>query len=65
MMAGIYGDGHSARPRKTLYRARVAFTVTSPRVLIGARGQAKILANPRSLADRFVRYVAETFNFGA
>ena len=53
----------TAQPLQTLYRARVVFDPAAPNVLIGARGTAKILAEPRSLANRIGRYLATTFNF--
>ncbi len=43
------------------YQARVAFQVSSQPLVIGGRGEAKVLAERITLARRILRYLAQTF----
>jgi len=49
------------RPATTSYQARVVIDDCPPGMLVGARGQAKILSEPRSLAQRLVRWLTHVF----
>ena len=48
---------------ETLYRARVSLDEHQRRLLIGARGQARVHVAPRSLGGRLYRYLSRTFSF--
>ncbi len=50
-------------PLETMYQARVRLELTDEQFLIGARGHAKIHAEPQSLGQRLARYLARTFHF--
>ncbi len=62
-------QGGVARPRGTLYQARVELeSLQQPRlngstVLVGSSGRAKIYAAPQSLGSRLVRFLNRTFKF--
>lgn len=58
----VMEDGRP-RPLSTSYLARVKFAEDAPRVPIGATGRAAIEVAPRSIAQRFVRFVRRTFKF--
>jgi len=45
------------------YQVRVALEAAPPGLLPGARGQAKILAGPRSVGARLLRALSQTFRF--
>jgi putative peptide zinc metalloprotease protein len=47
-------------PTETSYYARVTVASRDPRLLVGARGQAKIRVGPQSLLGRLGRYLART-----
>jgi putative peptide zinc metalloprotease protein len=51
------------RPAEPSYEARVVLDKLPPNLLIGTSGHAKILATPRTLASRVVRFVKRTFHF--
>ena len=51
------------RPLETSYQARVSLDDHADRLLIGARGRAKILADPQPLGRRLYRYLRRTFTF--
>lgn len=50
------GQAEMQPPATTSYQARAVIDDCPPGLLVGARGQAKILAAPQSLARRLVRY---------
>jgi putative peptide zinc metalloprotease protein len=51
------------RPATTSYQARVAIDDCPPGLLVGARGQAKVLAAPQSLGERLLRWLSQVFRF--
>jgi len=50
-------------PASTSYQARVALKCCPQDLLVGARGQAKILAAPQSLWSRLYRRLSQVFRF--
>jgi len=52
-----------AHPASVSYQARVALAACPPELLVAARGQAKILAAPQSLAARLYHQVSRVFRF--
>jgi hypothetical protein len=52
-----------ARPRNTVFQARVELSPQDTPVLPGATGQAKIAVAPRSVGSRFLHYLSRTFRF--
>ncbi|HUT12002.1 MAG TPA: HlyD family efflux transporter periplasmic adaptor subunit [Thermoguttaceae bacterium] len=51
------------RPLETSYQVRVRLDDHDHRLLVGARGRAKILVDAQPLGQRFYRYLKRTFNF--
>jgi len=51
------------RPLNTSYQVRVSLDGHEGMLLTGARGRAKILADPQPLGRRLYRYLRRTFNF--
>jgi len=57
-------DQHGVtRPLETSYQVRVHLDDHDHRLLVGARGRAKILVDAQPLGQRFYRYLKRTFNF--
>jgi multidrug efflux pump subunit AcrA (membrane-fusion protein) len=51
------------RPLNTTYQANALLTDESGMMLVGATGEGKIHARPRTLAQRVWRYLRQTFHF--
>ena len=52
------------RPVSSSYQLQVRFTSSSPTsIVLGSTGRAKILVHPRSIGERVIRYLQQTFRF--
>ncbi len=55
--------GGAERPVNTSYQVRVPLANPDGQLLVGLRGQAKVLAGSRTIVQRVGRYLARTFRF--